>query len=269
MNKPRHHTRLFAIVDQRTLVAEIKHAIKKRGDGNLSAAARLARMNQPELHRLAKGQIGAIGRNTIAALRRLIPPERHHLLEQSLISPETAELLSAFDEWRQRWEERFLWPKSLGDTYVGRAVQSVSEWDKQRLFEVEHLLRKCRQEFPEQFEKFDSFLVRQGHSRTRADMALYRIVEPLLESRASGFVERSWEELEISELRKFIESGIAREKILLRRSPDTQRAQQQAGRNPVDLVRLYGQLWDVRAFMGRRTHPLIQEYIQSLLMKKR
>jgi hypothetical protein len=132
-----------------------------------------------------------------------------------------------------------------------------------RVLEVEHVLATSRTEFPDEFTAFESFLVKQQASATRARIAFYRILEPLLEARESGFVERSWDELDRSELSRFIRAGMEREKILLRRSADTQRAQQQSSRDPVELVRLYGSLWDPRAFTGRRTHPLLKRYVSA------
>ena len=261
MNKPGRRARLFAIANREALSGEINRAIEQRAFGNLSAAARLARMKQPELHRLAHGQIGSIGRRTIAALLRLVAADRRHRLEEALISPEASELLRAYDTWINGWSERFLERKDLGDTYVGRAIQRLPGWELQRVLEADHLLATAREECAGELRAFESFLVKQQASAKRAKIAFYRILEPLLESRESGFVERSWEELDRSELSRFIRAGIEREKILLRRSADTQRAQQQSSRDPVELVRLYGPLWDPRAFTGRRTHPLLRRYI--------
>jgi hypothetical protein len=263
MHKQRRGARLFAIADREALRAEINRAIEKRALGNLSAAARLARIGQPELHRLAHGQIGSISRRTIAALRRLVPADRRHHLEEALVSPEASELLRAYDTWTSDWKERFLERKDLGDTYVGRAIQRLPGWELLRVLEVEHVLATARTEFPDEFRAFESFLVKQQASGTRARIAFYRILEPLFEGRESGFVERSWDELDRSELSRFIRAGMEREKILLRRSADTQRAQQQSSRDPVELVRLYGSLWDPRAFTGRRTHPLLKRYVNA------
>ena len=264
MNRRRPPKRLFVIGDRDALSREISSAIEHKANGNTSAAARVARMRQPELHRLKNGQIGSIGRKAIEGLHRLVPPHRRAALQACLVSPAALEFIHANESWSTQSRRRFLERGGLGDTPAGRAVQSVLGWEFQRGLERDHLLRLCREEFPDLFERFERFLQQYAHSASRAKIAFDRILEPLLESRESGFVERSWEELTTAELRRDVKAGMDRERILLRRSPDLQRAQQQATRDPVDLIRLYGQLWDIRAFMGRSTHPLMRAYIQAL-----
>lgn len=56
-----------------------------------------------------------------------------------------------------------------------------------------------------------------GPTNPRVELALYRIVEPLVECRIAGPVERSTGELSPAELRSFIRAGIQRELILMRR----------------------------------------------------
>ena len=60
----------------------------------------------------------------------------------------------------------------------------------------------------------------------RRELARLRILAPLLDYRASAFVERGWDELDKKEFEVFVEAGITRETILLHRSNLMQRLQQ-------------------------------------------
>jgi len=51
------------------------------------------------------------------------------------------------------------------------------------------------------------------------------VIEPLLEGPESAYIERSWDELKPAERKQFITNGYRREKIMLRREHDLERAQ--------------------------------------------
>lgn len=57
-------------------------------------------------------------------------------------------------------------------------------------------------------------------------MSLENVIAPLLEFEQSGFIERSFWELEIGELRRLVRAGLVRERIILKRPPEIQRAQE-------------------------------------------
>jgi hypothetical protein len=59
----------------------------------------------------------------------------------------------------------------------------------------------------------------------RIKTAIYRIYLPLLEAKRSGWIERAGHELSDKEFRRFVERGWEREKILLNRQGDIERAQ--------------------------------------------
>jgi hypothetical protein len=68
-----------------------------------------------------------------------------------------------------------------------------------------------------------------GISAIRFKTAIYRVLLPLLEARDSGWVERRGSELDDREFEQFVEAGWKREKILLTRASDLQRAQRLRG----------------------------------------
>jgi hypothetical protein len=61
----------------------------------------------------------------------------------------------------------------------------------------------------------------------RRQLALWRVVEPLLAGGETDGIERTWEELEQgNDLRDYLKAALRRERILLDRSPDLARAQE-------------------------------------------
>ncbi len=86
--------------------------------------------------------------------------------------------------------------------------------------------------FARPLERFGQEAIDKGHSWARVDLAMLRILEPLLEASESAFIERHWRELTADEMRAFIRHGIARERILLNRPPSDERAQAIAKHGP-------------------------------------
>jgi hypothetical protein len=74
------------------------------------------------------------------------------------------------------------------------------------------------------FAAFRAEMVRRNTETLRQEVAVLRVIEPLLEASQSGYVERSWSELSAKERRDFIDAGIRRELILLDREPALARA---------------------------------------------
>ena len=95
-----------------------------------------------------------------------------------------------------------------------------------RLAERREILKHLKAQRPWVLNRFQSFLEKRGHLGARSDMAIARAVDPLLDGPESGFVERSWRDLSDDELARFVDAGLARERILLNRSPDVMRTQE-------------------------------------------
>jgi len=85
---------------------------------------------------------------------------------------------------------------------------------------------RFRRAFRAIFERFDRMLARMGHSKARSLYAYQRVFEGLVSFNASGGIERPRMEMSPSEVKSYLKAGIARETIILRRSPDLHRAQQ-------------------------------------------
>jgi hypothetical protein len=86
------------------------------------------------------------------------------------------------------------------------------------------LWQRVHQEFPEQFGRFADEMKKRNVDTARQEVAVMRVIEPLLEATQSAYIERSYSELTERERRDFIDAGIKRELILLDREPALTRA---------------------------------------------
>ena len=169
-------------------------------------------------------------------LLRLVQPNRRPLIDAALRSPATKEAASAYDAWLVRWGERLI--REYGRWYSladdGTVTESVGSWRSvHRARELETLLQRALDVCAKDLGKFAAAAFRLGHiddreMSRRVILALWRVLEPLVEFRESGFIERRADELDDPSFGRFIKAGLLRETILLGRSPDEQRAQQVA-----------------------------------------
>jgi hypothetical protein len=225
------------IVDRTRLAEVVTRAVHDRCEGNFSAAGRRFGIKQPTMSRLRCCGLGRVRWKTYEGLLRLVPRSQHAALGLSLLASVARESL----EENRRWLAR----QTLGSEDLAEARASKTDLDKElhnsraleRWQECQELLAHLRRRLPDLFKRFDTFLVRHGHLAGRARLAFERIVAPLLQAGDSGFIERDSSELSPNELRRFVHAGIVREEILLRRSPDLQRAQDLAAIPPASEAR--------------------------------
>jgi len=226
MNSGSRRQRLVLVADPQRLRLLIQRAIDARFGGNVSRAASLIGISQPQLSRLAKRGARHLRVRSLQSLARLFTADQKPSLNQCVMSPLTRVTLTGFAAW------------------LGLPVRSAGEWlrvyrgdrwaDEQRglalvsgqaraRMRVEIALRS---RFKELFDSLDRTLVAQGHFSHRVALAYHRIFDGLFEHESSGGIERRWTDLSPGDLRTYLKAGIGRERILLKRSPDLQRAQE-------------------------------------------
>jgi hypothetical protein len=96
-----------------------------------------------------------------------------------------------------------------------------------RAGDCNRILQRLREEaeYGGLFASFDR--ATEHHRAMRRQLALWRVVEPLLAGGETDGIERTWEELEQgNDLRDYLKAALRRERILLDRSPDLARAQE-------------------------------------------
>ena len=111
-------------------------------------------------------------------------------------------------------------PNALGEAPWSARVE--------RLDRLNVLVKHLRNRFPEEWSPLFAVLSRRGHIQRRGNLAVARIVAPLLDHEESCGVERSYLEMKPPQLRKFIRAGVVREALLLDRDADIRGAQNKA-----------------------------------------
>lgn len=211
------------ITDRAGLAALLGASVGGRYDSQRAAARALASLgcHQRQLSRLVRSELGAITERTVGWVMALVPKAKHPLLRSLLLSPKARRLLATHSRWiAARVHEPVL------------DVASEQDLRRQWLYVQKHyLLSRLGKQFGRLFTEFEVWARKKGHREERIELALERVLAPLLECEPSGFVERHWSELRPKELETFVRAGLARERVLLRRAPEVQRAQEMADSN--------------------------------------
>ena len=221
MHRPKPKGRPFKVADPGRVAGLIQEVVNQQFGGNLSKAAKSIGMVQSQLFRLSNRESLRIREATLLRLARLIPSDRRKDLARALFSPEALLALQRYKVWlRQSTRTRLGIPASAGATREAnrRARSGIQQYGG--------LVRFLRRRFSAMLDAFLSDMQEQGHSPDRIRMAAERVLEPLADSKRSGRIERRRTELSETELRRFLKAGFDRERIMLNRSPDEQRAQE-------------------------------------------
>ncbi|HUF68161.1 MAG TPA: hypothetical protein VMM79_05855, partial [Longimicrobiales bacterium] len=189
-------------------------------------------ISQPTLSRLARGKSRQIESDTFERLRRLVPRDRWRMVEQATVSMEAAMFLRSYKDWLDGWLSRVLRAKPTPMTtevdgrlkYQGRSEVPPAEYEE----EYRDLKALLMREHKSVVTGFYDAVENRGHDEARAELGLRRALEPALEGRASGGVERGWREFSKEEMRRFLSAGLRRERILLNRKPALARARSNA-----------------------------------------
>jgi hypothetical protein len=268
--KHRRRQRRWHIVDRALLADELRRVIPPAQDGGQSAVARKIGINQPVLSRLLAKKRGEVSEHTVKALLKLIPPERHLNLTQALLTPEARDALDKYEIWLESEVIRFepdpqalLKRNKSGEQASIRYRRSPERYEDRR-----HLFRAMFERCPTHLRRFVRMLKKRGHEGSpRVALAIFRVIEPLLQARRSGFIERRWQDMTRNDFVRFVEAGLARETLLLDRSPDVFQAQRASERRE-ELLGL-DDLHDPRAFVVVRPRmqlPQIEKDTEALLV---
>ncbi|HEY4131664.1 MAG TPA: hypothetical protein VGM50_13680 [Gemmatimonadaceae bacterium] len=117
-----------------------------------------------------------------------------------------------------------------GDDKAWKRV-SLFPSEMQRAVEIDLLVQYVRAKFAVACITFENKTKQHGDDRQA--LAYYRAMSPLAEAAEGGFIERHWTELSDKELLRFLQRGLEREEILLRREPAAVRAQRIAIAAPI------------------------------------
>lgn len=248
--EPLRNTKLAQLSNPQLLAELLRAKIDADFGGSLNKAAKASGVSQPTLYRRVvgvprrQGQIpqlskSPISRDTLSKLLAFLGDAASGKAIDAVMSPRASELVVQNDKWNKRFQADVI------DDSLDERIRAVSPEDgpiwKGRLVEFRRLWTRLAEELPDVYtDIFKVFDVRRGFAKQRSGRsrqrrsgiqivrfttAVYRIFLPLLEAKESGWIERRGHELSRSEFRHFVECGWKREKILLSRAGDLQRAQ--------------------------------------------
>ena len=221
----RRQSRGYRLVDPAAVAAELRRIVEPYR--NVLTAAGKIGIKQPTLWRLLNGQVRTITAETWAAIEQATPPARRAALTAAIVEPAAQRIVGAYVEWLDTWKSRVFKDAASRWVWKDQSLTRVPDHEAPARRNAERdALMKVHQAELAALDAWVADALAAGHSEDRVQLAIARILEPLLEAPASGYVERSWQEMSITELRQFIRAGVTRERLLLRRAPDVERAQE-------------------------------------------
>jgi len=238
----------YQIGDAAALSVVVRQALD-RDFGGAQAAAQRSKLgvSQPLLSRILSRKLGKLSQGSVQSLRRLVSKHADLVdaFDLAMIPPVAQRLAAGYERWLdaggrptdERWTVTAAGELDSvrADSRAHPLVEYRRAADGRRL-EREYLESLSRQRWPDIFRAFDRLSAERKADAARVAIALARVFEPLLSFRESGFVERSWEELEqAGQLREVIRLGLKRERILLDRPDLVRRATRAATQNAESL----------------------------------
>lgn len=215
--------RAKAILDRPRLAGLIQAVVDLRFSGNQSETARSVGLHPSQINRLVKQEAPALREATLDALERLLPRRSHRALQDALLNEEVEQVLNTGSQWRD-------WARNA--RHLGRRT-SLHPFESPAVLQAREASRKLRfsalrwtweDEYPAPCNALASEAAKYHQSESRLLWAWERMLEPLVDAEDTAFLERAWDELSARERRGFVEASVARERVLLRRDPDLQRA---------------------------------------------
>lgn len=224
-NEPRRRGAHFTVLAPAALAAEITRQV---GRGSLARAAAAVGMSRQTLHRLAAGRAARITVRTLEQLEQLLP-ESGLKWAKYILSPDGHQAFVAYVLWLRSSFDQLRRDRGAGSAI--EVVHEEAEW-RGRSAEWADLVERARRATPDVFTALDALMNDRNFVGDRIQVGLGRILEPLLESYASGGIERYHGTLSDDELADFVRAGFLRETILLNRDNDLARAQHAIKRSP-------------------------------------
>lgn len=224
--------------NQSRAAAHVKRSQRLKGERrDQRELQRAAAALQRTLSRLQNRKLNAITRATLVDLRTLLTPSLYDELRLAMIPPEGHQALWREQHWMEWWLKRVPpagvsrkeWEQFGAPARRPRDVSALTYARKSRPLasmqeEGRRLLEALRRAFPDVCQPFEAWCVLRGHSQNRIHVAYARAVEPLLANIETTGIELGWRELEDHQLKRYLDLGLARERLLLTRAPDSQRA---------------------------------------------
>lgn len=205
----------WRIADRLGLARAITDVIQRRHAGSVSGAAKALRLpsKRSTLSRLRGGRLNWIDAPTFAMLEKLLG---HDAVRTHLVPPEALRSGAQYEQWLER--ETYS-PSRTGGPVLG-ALREASGRHSAAIRTLGEIRRRGL------YGPLGALLTevtRDGHSRKRGVLAVYRAIRPLIDSFHAGPVERQPHELSDNELRQLIYHGVRQERIMIRRASSVEK----------------------------------------------
>lgn len=217
----------WRIIDPELLASALEGEIQEQFDGVLAKAARKWDLPERTLRRLVQPRFGSrraalwarrsIREGVYRKLRRVLKRDRD-FWRRVVLEPDALPRFAIYHAWIRETRRRI-----VAETYLDRAVSNVlppqdSDYRSEQRDVLWALIAAYRPHVRNEIEQ-----LALKHTAERLELAIDRIVEPLLDARRSGFVELDWRELSREKFDQFIDCGWTRERLLLERDDDLRR----------------------------------------------
>jgi hypothetical protein len=188
-----------------------------------SEAARSVGLHPSQLNRIIQQKAAGLRPKALEAIERLVPSRYQGKLHETLLNDAVEEVLTTGERWRI-WahDARHLVRRTYPHPF--EPVQAAQTRESGRKQRFSALRWTWEEDYPAACNALKVEAAKYDQSQRRLQWAWERMLEPLLDAEDTAFLERSWDELSEPEKRRFVEASVTRERILLRRDPDLQRA---------------------------------------------
>jgi hypothetical protein len=193
-------------------------------------AAAAMEMAPSQLWRLLNQKTGTIYLETLRRLLGALPKHERGILGPAFLDGRAHVVRNGYKAWIAAAREQIFlgaspgWEKTMAGL-ISRPRRSRSQKIADRQQEFRDLRKQLRAKYPNTFKEFLDKVKSLTIEPERVELALERIVTPLLDITESAFMERDWTAMPPRELRAFLRAGMRRELILLRRAGEAQTAQ--------------------------------------------
>jgi hypothetical protein len=196
---------------------------KEKGFGTKSAAAEELSVPRPQLVHWSQGRrITRVFLVTYEALQRWVEQQcgdtDRLLFSRAFPRPATHEVMLGYTSWMEQTLEALLGLTGSvcwGVNQEGIPTALTGEVARAGLLTEYKALRAKLEADHQALVDFQTKIRQRGISLERIELAVARILAPLLDHSMSAFVEPAVEELDPDELKQFIKAGIDREEIIL------------------------------------------------------
>jgi hypothetical protein len=219
---------LIPLENPKALGDALREIVRSRFQGNASEAARAAGLLQPNFDKLCKGAHKSVSANTARSLRDFFPPDQREQLNRLILPPAAIDLYRvAYLAWEKSNSQMAAHVRGNFFADHGTSIHQVPEEDV--AFTVLAAMGDIFKEwlnppFVSYYNDLDNAVKRGGRSDLRRQVALWRMLAPLMDHYASGLIERGWHELNDNEKIEYLKLSVKREEILLRGSAPLMRA---------------------------------------------